>query len=595
DRDQLLYVAEAGARAAKRWFDAPVSGDPADPTAVRHAFLGRFDLRDPSPLDRAGRLVDADADPRTPPVPADGSAGRELYRQGRLVATGSPHLDLFHKPFRGDIVTSLLGTEQGPDILLRDRPGVVDLIDRINAALFTDQEATGRIQAIAIYAAPAAPAGAGFARLGVATIKVTAAKYRRLQRAGGIPVVPAGSRPLARATVRVGLAEIPAGAPRGPLRSCGDLTARGRLRARWGPVLAAGDVALAGRTDRLDITVASSFPYAGPDRHISGLAGGGDLAGWLADPDDSVEDPWLTILAGGRLVGWEDRPDQPFPYDPAAPIDQDHSNIFQRVPGVACSSFDYRLWKRIVRHGAAHDRHVHYFAFDRETGLFREQGRGPARGVRDWTHDREGIFFFDTADGRPPAAGNLTPPVTISGGDWSMAGLLYLNAVSFQAASVRGRARVLLPPGEPFDDADHDQLHNPDEPFVNLSYPTAADTGTAADEVRKDPLAAQSVEVVCPDGATYAVRTSTGRDAGGVPLQVKVNLFGVLFNAGDIVAEGDAVHYGSLVAGGDVVQVTDGADTPVIYFDERLGTGLWPPAEIAMPRTFVTFWQTSHP
>jgi len=215
--------------------------------------------------------------------------------------------------------------------------------------------------------------------------------------------------------------------------------------------------------------------------------------------------------------------------------------------------------------------------------------------MRDWTDGREGIFFFDTVDGRPPNSSNLTPPVSITSGSWSAAGLIYLNAVSFEADSIAGTTRVLLPPGEPYDDRDHDLRYDPTEDFVNLAYATAAGTGTPSDLMLKNPVAARTMAATSPDGETYTIGTSATRDAKGSPVLAEINMFGVLFNAGDIVAEGNAAHYGSLVAGGDVVQRTWGADTPVVFFDERLNTGEWPPPEIAMPRTYVTFWQTSHP
>jgi hypothetical protein len=594
DRDQLLNVAETGALAVKRWFDQPVSGDPSSAATVRHAFLDRFDLRDPASFDRTRRLID-DGDPATPPVPADGTPGREFYRQGREVVAGLPHLDLFGKPYGRSTVLSFLGTEDGPDLVLEDRPGSVDPLDEINAAIFSDQEATGRIERIEIYAPPSEPDGSAAARLGLATVKVTAAKYLRLDGSGVVPVVPAGARPIGRAVVRMGLAEIPTNAPRGPLESCGGIVSSGPLRARWGRVQAVGDIELPDRLDRLDTMVASGFPYASFGRRISGTVSGGDLADWLNDPDDSVEDPWLKVVAGGDLIGWASYPDQPLPYRQTVGIDVDHSNLFQRVPGMTCPSFDYDLWKGIATSIVPPDRRVHYFTYDPATRLFRERGAGPARSVRDWTHGQSGIFFFDTADGARPTAANLTPPVVITGGDWSTAGIIYLNAASFGATAAAGVNRVLLPPGEPFDDVDHDLAHSMTETFVNLQYATTLGAGATTDDMVKLAPAAQTVSATSPDSETYVVSTTLQRDARGTPLLAPVNLFGVLFNSGDVVAEGDSVTYGSLVAGRSVTQRAAGAATPWIYFDERLNTGEWPPPEIAMPRTFVILWQTSHP
>jgi hypothetical protein len=111
----------------------------------------------------------------------------------------------------------------------------------------------------------------------------------------------------------------------------------------------------------------------------------------------------------------------------------------------------------------------------------------------------------------------------------------------------------------------------------------------------KRAVASQNERAESPDGEVYQTTTTLGRDDRGIPILAEVNLFGVLFNRGDVLAQGDIVVYGSLVAGRAVTQVTPGAATPIIYFDDRLNTGKWPPPEIAMPRTWITFWQTSRP
>ncbi|HET6374237.1 MAG TPA: hypothetical protein VFG76_13090 [Candidatus Polarisedimenticolia bacterium] len=593
DQEQVMRTADAGALSVKAWFDRPVSGEPG--AGAQHLFLSRFDLRDPAHFDRAARLIDADADDLTPPVPADGSPGREFYRQGRNVSAGYPHLDFFGKPFRGSTALAFLGTAQGPDLVLSDLPGVVDLLDEINAELFPRQEITGRIERIDVFGPPSIAASSPGARLGVATVQVTAAKYRRLDRSGGVQVVPPGARPTARAVVRMGLAEIPVGSPRGALEACGDLTVGGRLRARWGRVTAMGRVTLAGPAAALDVNVASGFPYSSLGRHITGLAPGDDLAAWLGNADRVVEDPWLVVAAGGLLTGWETLADQPFPYSASIEPGRDHSNLFQRIGGLRCPSFDYDLWKSLSLGVGPGDRHSRYFAFDPNSGLFRENGRGPLRSVREWTHGEQGLFFFDTTDGSRPRAGNLTPPVRIAGGDWSTAGLIYLNARSFEADSIRGTSRILLPPGEPFDDRDRDGVQTSSEFHLNLRYPVSVGTGAAGDEFAREITAAQTAVAASPDGETYRVDTTMDRDLRGIPIVAEINLMGLLVNSGEIVAQGAWTVYGSLVAGGDVTQSAPGADSPTIYFDDRFNTGEWPPPEIAMPRTYITFWQTSHP
>src|SRR5258705_10339575 len=65
---QALYAAEAGARQAKSWFDAPGSTS---------------NLVNPglSAIDRTLRSIDADGDPATPPVAADGTPTKPYYKQ----------------------------------------------------------------------------------------------------------------------------------------------------------------------------------------------------------------------------------------------------------------------------------------------------------------------------------------------------------------------------------------------------------------------------------------------------------------------------------------------------------------------------------
>ncbi|HKY32075.1 MAG TPA: four helix bundle protein [Candidatus Polarisedimenticolia bacterium] len=586
DRDALLHTAETGAWAVKRWFDAPITGDPAEPSSLRRLFLGRFDLRDPALSDRSRRLLDADGDPATPPLPADGSPGRELYRQGREVTPGHPHLDLFRQPFRGGPALAFLGPEEGPDIVLEDRPGGPDVMDKINAILFTDQLRSGRIQSIAVHAPPRD----GSLILGIATVTVTAARYPRMATAGGIPVVPPGAVPAARGVVRMGLAAVPALAARGPLSACGSLSSGGALRARWGDVTASEGIDLGADPAAIRARTSAGVPRAGP----GGLLGGAALAAWKSHPDSLVEDPWLRVLAGGALAGGEALADQPFPYDPARPPAEDRSNLFQRSPEAACPPYDYRLWKTLVSQSLASDRRAHFLVYDPGTGLFRERGAGPARGVREWTHGREGIFFFDTVDGLPPGPSNLTPPVSIEGGEWSSAGILILHAASFRAGGVAGTVRVLIPPGEPFVDAGGEARFDAGEEFVNLRYPTAAGTGTSADAIFEDEAAAGAARAVSGDGEIHEGSTTAGRDPSGLPLAAAVSFFGLLRNAGDIVAAGEGRHSGAWMAGGDVVGV-EGSSSPEIHFDARLRAGAWPPPEIALPRTYVTFWQTSRP
>jgi hypothetical protein len=154
---------------------------------------------------------------------------------------------------------------------------------------------------------------------------------------------------------------------------------------------------------------------------------------------------------------------------------------------------------------------------------------------------------------------------------------------------------VLVPPGEPWDDANGNAVWDPGETFVNLAYATTAESGLPSDDMVRQPMATGASEATCSSGEPYRGATTASRDGAGLPLTASVNLFGILYNAGDIVAEGSAAHFGSLVAGGSFVQATPGAASPIVWFDHRIARGTWPPAEIRMPRTVITFWQTQHP
>lgn len=589
--EQVVHTAETGVRMVKAWFDQPVSGNPSVSTQVLHRFLDAFDLRNPAFYDRTHRLFDHDGDPNTPFVIADGSAGRPYYRQGRTLWSPSSYLDLFHKPYRGDLTTTFMGTEDGPDILIEDRPGVVDLLDVLNQRLFTEQMQAGRITRIAIYAPPSAPFAGTVRRRGICTVEVTAAKYRRMTNMGIIPVVAPGAEKIGEVTLRAVLSEVPGTAANGPLESCGPLTSTGPLNARWGRVIVGGDVTL---SPDLHADVASAFPYQSFPRRISGSAPGDDYYVWSNDADQTIEDPWLKVLTASDIATYAASGDQPLPYDQAALIDEDHSNLFQQIAGVDCGHLGYGRMKSAAASG---DEAARYFAYDSATGLFKEWGTGPARSVRDWTHGQEGLFFFDTKDGLEPNGfgpgdpqTNLTPPLAIQGTDWNFSGLLYLNAESIAVSNVNGVNRVIIPPGEPFDDVNANGRRDAGENYVNLWYPTTVVQGAPGSTFSKNPAGGQTGNATSPDQEFYSYSTSAAYDAQGIPITGQVSLFGVLYNAGDIVAEGTARHYGSLIAGAAVVQNTAGAGTPEILFDQRLNTGTWPPAEITFPRTQLSLW-----
>jgi hypothetical protein len=173
--------------------------------------------------------------------------------------------------------------------------------------------------------------------------------------------------------------------------------------------------------------------------------------------------------------------------------------------------------------------------------------------------------------------------------DWNFSGLLYLNAESIRIHNVAGVNRVVIPPGEPYDDVNRNGRWDAGESYANLQYPTTVVLGSPGSEVIKSSTAAQTGSSTSPDQEFYQFTTTAGRDRQGIPLSGQVNLFGILYNAGNVVAEGTARHFGSVIAGRDVVQ-SSASDSPEILFDQRLNIGEWPPAEVTFPRTHLSRW-----
>ena len=206
-----------------------------------------------------------------------------------------------------------------------------------------------------------------------------------------------------------------------------------------------------------------------------------------------------------------------------------------------------------------------------------EDGAGDSGTLQALTGGREGIFFFDTADGLPPrdddgdaVFDNLTPAVTISG-SWSFRGVLYLNAAGFGFTGATGVNRQVQAPGEPFLDANQDGAFDAGESFVNLDYPTTVATAFNA----------------------LAIEASGVRDARGPAIAMPVSLHGLMINQGTFEATGSGTVYGSVVAVSGVTQsVADGSQpTPRLIFDASIVDG-FPPVGWNLPRVTVTGWVT---
>jgi len=603
DSDQLLFVAETGAKMIKAIFDRPTFGPPSDPNSVMYRFLNTYDMRDSAYYDRTQRVFDHDNDPNTADVLATGSSSRPYFRQGLVVDPNAPtYLSFMDHPYRGNIFEAYMGSEAGPDMILQSNSldpntsGTVDVLDQLNASLFTDQVNTGRIQRIDFYAPPIIIVNGQPQRYGIATVKVTAAKFRNLSKAGSTWVTTPTSRQMAVRVVKMVLNEAPYPGPGGPLQSCSSLSTNGAFAVHWGATTAIMDASISTSETQLKARAPQSVPWANQSSYISGTHL--DLANansWYKRRiGTTIDDPWFKLLSGstfnppldpntspGNLV-------QPYPYDPNNPLADDNSNLIQHSV-VSCPSFDYHLWKQVAQSGFSN---AHYLVWAGAGDSFRENGVGAAQSFAAWTRsNRGGLYFFDTADGAPPDpnGANLTDEVSLTSADnWHGGGFIFLNAANLRQTGIasNGVNRVLYPPGEPYVDANGNRAWDPNEQYVNLHYMT---TPTGAATV--DPNAApQTASVVPVTGETFSYTTSTGRDDNGLPLLKQINWDGVIYTSGTWDAQGNGTFFGSVVTYRGVIGGTGG--TPDIWFDERLIKGLWPPPDLNLPRTMVTVWQT---
>jgi hypothetical protein len=68
-------------------------------------------------------------------------------------------------------------------------------------------------------------------------------------------------------------------------------------------------------------------------------------------------------------------------------------------------------------------------------------------------------------------------------------------------------------------------------------------------------------------------------------------LWGVLYTTGTYDASGTAVHYGSIIAEGGVVQSAGATSNSSIYWDDRIPSD-WPPRDWNLPRVFASNWDS---
>jgi len=544
---QALYAADASTRAVKHWFDHP-DLDSAIP------------FPSPSVVRRDLRMIDIDGP--GPVAPRAAGAG-ETYKAG-IDLDGNGNEDLFERPYRGSIQHALSGTAAGPDMRIED----ATFLDALSDSLLADFPAAGsgvvaRISRIDIYAPPMIETEGGWARFGMGTVKV---RVRILD----------DGRTIAERELSAVLNEAPYPGPYGPLHSCAGLTlatSGAPFPMHWGPVTA------------LETVVIDLPPLSpGPPRSTSGFprfdplwgpAFGATLTQYnsrLSAGTDDLGDPWFRLVTAGTIAGGpaESQPHPPVwigwdgvAASPGSPIDD--SNVAQEQY-VECPEYAYDVWKMVATSGGAD---VRYFAWA-SGDEFRENGRGVPRSFRDITDGEEGLFFFDTRDGLPPASdsSNLTPEIAIAGGTWSFRGLIYLNAASIQTSGIAGVSADFVAPGEPYEDLNQNgRFDVGDESWIDLIYPNTL-------------------------SGAFTAGGGAGRQASSPNVILDTaSLNGILYTNGKFEATGTARHHGSIIARSGVVQTRSDPGLPEVYWDPAIVND-WPPNGVRLPRVILTAWTT---
>jgi len=522
-----------------------------------------------------------------------------IYRNG----TNDP----FERPYRGSPALAFMGTEDHPDVSISSSGTVAEknYLTTLNSTLYTQFPAPiqqAKVTEILVYGPPMLRISGVLSRYGVATIKVTAKVYEQV---GG-----AAERAIATRTVKAVLSEVNYPGS-GPIQSCNDYSAIGNFAPHWGLVTSVGTLNL---NNNMDVKVDSGIPWYSKDRIISrdmNLDGSLQTSTSTATPDDqdhdgtldfeawasgpAVEDPWLRFWSEGTILtnnaaltpGCATADCQPMPWFQSPSTfgtgSTDHSNLVANVSTGLCPEYDYATFKALAQQGGAN---VYYYASDGAgTSTFKLNGSGSSVTMRSATDDNTGFFFFDTATNTEPVDAdangtfdNLTDPISISGGGYTTAGFVFLNAnlATSGSGSVSGQ-RQLIAPGEPYIDSNANGQYDSTEYFIDLTYP-GSESGTysvngmrrvADGYTRQDP----SVDVA-----------SSGK------WNADINVYGILFVNGTYDAQGNWIYFGSVVTKSGMAIGSSG--TPTFYYDERIAKGNWPPSWMGLPRTIVTAWMT---
>jgi len=579
---EALHIAESGVRLVKKWFDAP---------AGTSAYL----VPTTSQMDRTQRWIDDNNDGTYGAYASAAAPYNVTYRS----STNDP----FEKPYRGSPALAFMGTEAHPDIVISETgsAGETAFLTTLNATLFTNFPAPGqlgRISRIDVYGPPMVSISGTLTRYGIATIKVTAGIYEY--------VGTASERRIATRVAKAVINEAPYTGPGGPLQSGAGIDQNGNFAPHWGKVTAVTSVDLANLPDKVDSGIpwysrnvmmqrdnngdgtfgaSKVVPY--DDYDDRDRDGTNDFDDWLANAGN-VEDPWLRFWAEGTFTGEPCSPNaincQPHPYtgNPSGAGASDHSNLVANVDTPTFPEFNYQLWKNVAQSGA---QGVYYYASDGAgSGTYKLAGSGTSVSMRTATDGNAGLFFFDTATNTAPVDAdsngiydNLADAVSISGGGYSATGFIFMNSDFRTTGNGSASNRTIYAPSEPYIDANGNGQYDSTEYFIDLTYPNSVNGTYAKNGFHRE-----------ADGYTRQIPYSDAAADGHY--SVSCNLYGVLYTNGAYNAKGNWIYYGSVVTKEGMV--TGSAGTPDIYFDERLVTGGWPPADMGIPRTIITAWET---
>lgn len=557
---QVLYTAESGAKAVVEWINNPVGGFSVPTTADVDRTLRWLDL---NPAGGDGVWDTA----------ADGTAGKERYKQTTNL--------LFQKPYRGTIEEAFLGSEDNPDIRVNQA-----FLDTLNSRILgtgagtladPDPQATyGKITQIDIYAPPILVVNTNRTRHGVATIKVTAQKVRTI---GGV------DRVLAERTVKVVVNEINYPSAGGPLQSCSTTTWGGDFTVHWGKASVQTGATLSITPGNFDIKFNTGMGHGAgsPTQYFLSET---DFNNWYnANDGENIEDPWFKLLTGDLIANISAPPEctNPTGAQPCPPSTtgagwnggNENDNIFQNQgPIASCPSFDYALFKNVAQRGGSG---IYYYgAYNTGTSTWKEGGFGSPVTYKQATDNRPGFFFFDTADGNPPQydgsndCTNCTGALSYNSADKWGSGLdafIYLNAASFATTGggTIGYTRNLNAPGEPYHDTNGNAQHDGTEPFVNLNYPATI-------------------------GGTYQISVGGTRDAQGPAISVDdIAVHGIMHLSGTFASGGNGKYYGAVVA-----HKVDTGATVDMWYNERISTNGWPPANSPVPKVYVSVWEVDN-